>query len=43
MSRNAMQVGEECRTKKAGGEMSSEERLGVCLGELGDEEERVAG
>jgi hypothetical protein len=27
MSRKAMQMGEECRTRKAGGETSSEERF----------------
>jgi hypothetical protein len=39
MSRKAMQMGEECSTRKVGGEASSEERLGGCFGELGEEEE----
>jgi len=43
MSRKAMQVGEECSTRKAGGEVRSEERLGVCFEEQGEGGEVMAG
>jgi hypothetical protein len=35
MSRKAIQMGEEWRTRKAGGETSSEERSGGCGAEEG--------
>jgi len=43
MSRKAMQVGEECSTRKAGGEVRSEERLGVCFEEQGEGGEEGGG
>jgi hypothetical protein len=45
MSRKAMQMGEEWRTKKVGGEVSSEERFGgwACWGGVEEEGEIGAG
>jgi len=38
-----MHVGEECSTRKAGGEVRSEERLGVCFEEQGEGGEEGGG